>query len=155
MGFLTGKRLLITGVLSSRSIAYGIARAPRTLRLLLLVLVILPFWTSSLLRTYAMIGMLKANGLISQGLAAVGLVEPTQDPQHTYEPLTAVRGGHVGHYGPAPVEFGLDHLRVLGLLGQCVHPLFLCWHCIFLLSYLAPPPPPPAAAQHAPDTRAV
>jgi len=27
MGFLTGKRLLITGVLSSRSIAYGIARA--------------------------------------------------------------------------------------------------------------------------------
>ena len=27
MGFLTGKRLLITGVLSNRSIAYGIARA--------------------------------------------------------------------------------------------------------------------------------
>ena len=27
MGFLAGKRLLITGVLSSRSIAYGIARA--------------------------------------------------------------------------------------------------------------------------------
>jgi enoyl-[acyl-carrier protein] reductase I len=29
MGFLTGKRLLITGVLSNRSIAYGIARACR------------------------------------------------------------------------------------------------------------------------------
>ena len=27
MGFLAGKRLLITGVLSNRSIAYGIARA--------------------------------------------------------------------------------------------------------------------------------
>ena len=27
MGFLTGKKLLITGVLSNRSIAYGIAKA--------------------------------------------------------------------------------------------------------------------------------
>jgi enoyl-[acyl-carrier protein] reductase I len=27
MGFLAGKRLLITGVLNNRSIAYGIARA--------------------------------------------------------------------------------------------------------------------------------
>ncbi len=27
MGFLTGKRILITGVISNRSIAYGIARA--------------------------------------------------------------------------------------------------------------------------------
>ena len=29
MGFLTGKKLLITGVLSNRSIAYGIAKACR------------------------------------------------------------------------------------------------------------------------------
>jgi enoyl-[acyl-carrier protein] reductase I len=29
MGFLTGKKLLITGVLSNRSIAYGVAKACR------------------------------------------------------------------------------------------------------------------------------
>lgn len=64
-------------------IAYGIARAPRTLRLLLLVLVILPFWTSSLLRTYALIGLLRANGMISQALAGLGLIEPGQAVLHT------------------------------------------------------------------------
>ncbi|ALN80891.1 potH [Lysobacter antibioticus] len=64
-------------------IAYGIARAPRVLRLLLLVLVILPFWTSSLLRTYALIGLLRANGLISQALAWTGLIEPGEAVLHT------------------------------------------------------------------------
>ncbi|RMH90798.1 ABC transporter permease subunit [Lysobacter pythonis] len=64
-------------------IAYGIARARPVLRLLLLVLVILPFWTSSLLRTYAMIGILKANGLASQALAALGLIDPGGAILHT------------------------------------------------------------------------
>src|SRR5690606_34270281 len=57
-------------------IAYGIARARPAARMLLLVMVILPFWTSSLLRTYALIGILKANGLLAQALSALGLVEP-------------------------------------------------------------------------------
>ncbi|MGO1072785.1 ABC transporter permease subunit [Lysobacter sp. CA199] len=64
-------------------IAYGIARAPRLWRLLLLVLVILPFWTSSLLRTYALIGLLRANGLISRALAGSGLIEPGEAVLHT------------------------------------------------------------------------
>lgn len=64
-------------------IAYGIARAKPTWRLILLVLVILPFWTSSLLRTYAMIGILKANGLLANTLAAVGLIEPGSAILHT------------------------------------------------------------------------
>ena len=76
------KSLLFAGVstlfclLLGYPIAYGIARARPVWRMILLVLVILPFWTSSLLRTYAMIGMLKANGLISQALAWTGLVDP-------------------------------------------------------------------------------
>ncbi len=57
-------------------IAYGIARARPSMRLVLLVLVVLPFWTSSLLRTYALMGILKANGLLGQALSAIGLVEP-------------------------------------------------------------------------------
>jgi putrescine transport system permease protein len=64
-------------------IAYGIARARPAWRMLLLVLVILPFWTSSLLRTYAMIGMLKANGVLTSALAALGLVEPGTAILHT------------------------------------------------------------------------
>ena len=48
--------------------AYGIARAKPTTRNVLLLLVILPFWTSLLLRVYAWIGLLKANGVINNVL---------------------------------------------------------------------------------------
>lgn len=64
-------------------IAYGIARAKPAWRLVLLVLVILPFWTSSLLRTYAMIGILKANSMLANALAALGLIEPGSAILHT------------------------------------------------------------------------
>ncbi|HZB93813.1 MAG TPA: ABC transporter permease subunit [Stellaceae bacterium] len=55
-------------------LAYGIVRAPRRWRNLLLLLVILPFWTSFLIRVYAWIGLLKENGLINDALLALGLV---------------------------------------------------------------------------------
>ena len=64
-------------------IAYGIARARPAARMLLLVAVILPFWTSSLLRTYALIGILKANGLLAQALSMVGLASPDFALLHT------------------------------------------------------------------------
>ena len=56
-------------------IAYGIARSAPAVRLVLLMLVILPFWTSFLLRVYAWIGILKNNGLVNNMLMAVGLVD--------------------------------------------------------------------------------
>jgi putrescine transport system permease protein len=55
--------------------AYGIVRAPRRWRGLLLLLVILPFWTSFLIRVYAWIGLLKGNGLINNLLLALGIVD--------------------------------------------------------------------------------
>ena len=55
--------------------AYGIARAPRTLRTLLLLLVILPFWTSFLLRVYAWIGILKQNGILNNALMGLGVLD--------------------------------------------------------------------------------
>jgi len=55
-------------------LAYGIVRAPRRLRSLLLLLVILPFWTSFLIRVYAWIGLLKENGLINNVLLTLGLI---------------------------------------------------------------------------------
>ncbi len=54
--------------------AYGIARAAPARRSLLLFLVVLPFWTSLLLRVYAWIGLLKANGIINNILLALGLI---------------------------------------------------------------------------------
>ncbi len=59
--------------------AYGIARARSSTRSILLLLVILPFWTSLLLRVYAWIGLLKANGVINNVLMWLGVI---------HEPLT-------------------------------------------------------------------
>jgi putrescine transport system permease protein len=56
-------------------IAYGMARAPTTVRPLLLMLVILPFWTSFLIRVYAWIGILKPEGLLNQFLIWTGLID--------------------------------------------------------------------------------
>ena len=56
-------------------IAYGMARAPASIRPTLLMLVILPFWTSFLIRVYAWIGILKPEGLLNQFLLATGIID--------------------------------------------------------------------------------
>lgn len=55
-------------------IAYGMARAPREWRPTLMMLVILPFWTSFLIRVYAWIGILRTEGLLNQVLLWSGLI---------------------------------------------------------------------------------
>ncbi len=55
--------------------AYVIARAPASRRNILLMLVILPFWTSFLLRVYAWIGILKGNGVINNVLMSLGIID--------------------------------------------------------------------------------
>jgi len=55
--------------------AYGIARSRPSWRNLLLLLVMLPFWTSFLLRVYAWIGILKNNGLINNLLLSMGVID--------------------------------------------------------------------------------
>jgi putrescine transport system permease protein len=55
--------------------AYAIARAPSRTRDLLLLLVILPFWTSFLIRVYAWTGLLRPNGTINNALLALGIIE--------------------------------------------------------------------------------
>ncbi|MDB5473276.1 MAG: putrescine transporter permease PotH [Devosia sp.] len=55
--------------------AYAIARAPDQWRNILLMLVILPFWTSFLLRVYALTGFMRGNGVINQFLGLFG-IEP-------------------------------------------------------------------------------
>ncbi|MFZ9872031.1 MAG: ABC transporter permease subunit [Steroidobacteraceae bacterium] len=55
--------------------AYAIARSKPSTRNLLLMLIILPFWTSFLLRVYAWVGLLKTNGVINNTLLALGLID--------------------------------------------------------------------------------
>ena len=55
--------------------AYAIARSRPSTRNLLLMLIILPFWTSFLLRVYAWIGLLKTNGVINNTLLALGVID--------------------------------------------------------------------------------
>ncbi|GAA4532824.1 ABC transporter permease subunit [Chelativorans composti] len=55
-------------------IAYGMARAPENMRSYLVMLVILPFWTSFLIRIYAWIAILKPEGLLNQFLMWLGVI---------------------------------------------------------------------------------
>ena len=55
--------------------AYAIARADPAWRGALMMLVVLPFWTSFLLRVYAWIGLLNNNGVINNLLLALGLID--------------------------------------------------------------------------------
>jgi len=55
-------------------IAQGMAKAPRYWQPTLLMLIILPFWTSFLIRIYAWIGILSTEGYLNQFLMGIGLI---------------------------------------------------------------------------------
>jgi len=54
--------------------AYGIARIQSPYKNFLILLIIIPFWTSSLIRSYSLIALLKAKGLINSLLLLLGLI---------------------------------------------------------------------------------
>ncbi|MGO4388503.1 ABC transporter permease [Microvirga sp. 2YAF29] len=78
-------------------IAYAMARAPERHRSLLVALIILPFWTSFLIRIYAWIAILKPEGLLNQALMGIGLISTPLDILNTE---TAVYIGIVYAYLP-------------------------------------------------------
>lgn len=55
-------------------VAYALARAPSRWQPLLVALVVVPFWTSFLIRVYAWIAILKPEGLLNAGLMRLGLI---------------------------------------------------------------------------------
>jgi spermidine/putrescine transport system permease protein len=55
--------------------AYVIARMKSTYKNLLMLLIIIPFWTSSLIRTYSMISILKPKGVINSSLMWLGVID--------------------------------------------------------------------------------
>jgi putrescine transport system permease protein len=92
----------ILALLVGYPMAYGMARCSQKTRSLLLMLVILPFWTSFLIRVYAWVGILKPEGLLNAFLALLGL-----------DPVTLL-------YTPAAVQIGL----VYSYLPFMVLPLY-------------------------------
>lgn len=63
--------------------AYGIARMSPSTRNVFLMLVILPSWTSFLIRIYAWIGIIKNNGLLNNFLMSIGLIDEPLKILHT------------------------------------------------------------------------
>jgi putrescine transport system permease protein len=78
-------------------IAYYIARSTPSRRNLLMMGVMLPFWTSFLLRVYAWIGILKDEGLLNQLLMWAGIID---SPLHLYHTIWGVYIGMVYSYLP-------------------------------------------------------
>lgn len=70
--------------------AYAIARMKPSTRNILMMLVVLPSWTSFLIRVYAWIGILDRNGLLNQLLLKIGLID--QPLQILYTPTAAYIG---------------------------------------------------------------
>lgn len=62
-------------LLAGYPFAYFIAKSPKSIRGILLMLTILPFWTNSLVRTYAWIMLLRTEGLINRILLDWGLIQ--------------------------------------------------------------------------------
>ena len=91
-------------------LAYGMARAPRRFRATLLMLLILPFWTSFLIRVYAWIGILKKEGLLNFLLLWIGVID---DPLIIHNTNIAVYIGIVYSYLPfmaLPIYASLERL---------------------------------------------
>jgi putrescine transport system permease protein len=77
--------------------AYAIARTSRGTQAVLLLIIILPFWTSFLLRVYALEGVIREHGLLNQALLWLGLIRQPLKIMHTN---TAVYIGIIYSYLP-------------------------------------------------------
>ena len=77
--------------------AYAIARGPRDRRLVYLLLIMMPTWTAILIRVYAWMGILSANGLLNSTLMSLGLIST---PLQILNTNTAVYIGLVYAYLP-------------------------------------------------------
>lgn len=99
--WLTSLRIAATSTLVTLLLgypmAYAIARSAPSRRPLLLMLVVLPFWTSFLIRVYAWMGLLADNGLLEQFLRWSGL---TQNPPTIIGTEWAIHLGIVYAYLP-------------------------------------------------------
>lgn len=133
IAFLSTVMTLLVGY----PLAYGMARAPKTVRPTLVMLVILPFWTSFLIRVYSWIGILSQEGVLNTVLLWTGLID---EPLQILSTNTAVYIGIVYSYLPfmvLPLYSALEKMDELLLeaaqdLG-CT-PFFAFWRVTWPLS---------------------
>lgn len=93
-------------------IAYGMARAPEEWRATLMMLVILPFWTSFLIRVYSWMGILGKEGFLNSALMWLGFID---EPLTILNTNTAVYIGIVYTYLPfmiLPIYAALEKLDI-------------------------------------------
>src|ERR1700728_2928244 len=65
--------------------AYAIARTSKSMQSILLLIIILPFWTSFLLRVYALEGIIRETGLLNTALLWLGVIhQPLQIMRTTF-----------------------------------------------------------------------
>ena len=84
-------------LLAGYPIAYAIARTPRRVQAVLVLLTVLPFWTSQLIRIYAWMNILQRDGPLNDILLALGLVK---EPPAWLATDTAIFIGIVYSYLP-------------------------------------------------------
>jgi len=127
----------IATLLIAYPIAYGMAKAPTTVRATLLMLVILPFWTSFLIRVYAWIAILKPEGLLNQLLLTLGVID---EPLIILNTNWAIYIGIVYSYLPfmvLPIYSSLekmDHSLTEAALDLGCTPIRAFWRVTFPLS---------------------
>lgn len=73
---MLGLQVSVLCLLAGYPVAYWLARMPRRQRERRLVLVLLPFWTSALIKTFAWIVLLSRTGVLAHLLLASGLAHP-------------------------------------------------------------------------------
>ncbi len=73
--FLLALGTTVITLLAAYPFAFILARLPMGVQRVLLLLMIIPFWTSSLIRTYALIIIFKANGIINTFLLWLGVID--------------------------------------------------------------------------------
>ena len=112
--YLSSLRIAITSTFLALCvaypIAYGMARAPDEWRPTLMMLVILPFWSSFLIRVYSWKAILAQEGLLNQFLLWIGVIDT---PLTILNTTTAVYIGIVYTYLPfmiLPIYAALDRL---------------------------------------------
>ena len=96
----------LVALLIGYPMAYAISVAPRHRRGMLLTLVMLPFWTSFLVRIYAWMALLRPTGLINTALQGAGLID---------EPLQLINNQFAVHLG---IVYGYLPFMVLPLYAS-------------------------------------
>ena len=91
-------------------VAYYVSRHARRTKVLLIVLLVIPFWVSYLLRMLAWIGLLSSDGYVNQVLQSIGIAHPPDWLNgNAYSVILALVYGYIPYF-ILPVFAGIDRI---------------------------------------------